>query len=87
MWVHGMFIKIRSNPMFVLFLNSKDINLLDIDKKEHKRIKNKDKISDERERNKVGNIIIIYTYATYGYLTGKFLDSNSKKCILILAWP
>ena len=87
MLVHGMFIKIRSNPMFVLFLNSKDINLLDIDKKEHKRIKNKDKISDERERNKVGNIIIIYTYATYGYLTGTFLDSNSKKCILILAWP
>ena len=45
---HGMFLKIFYNPIFVLFLNSKDINHWGLEQIEQNNKKeNKDNISDE----------------------------------------
>ena len=57
-----MLTKIRSNPRFALFLNSKDINNCYLDQIEHNNKKyNKYKISDEWDKKKVGHIIICHT--------------------------
>ena len=45
---HVMFMKICSNPIFVLFFNSKDINHWGLDQiEQNKKKENKDNISDE----------------------------------------
>ena len=48
MFGHGMFKKNCSNPIFVMFLNSKNINHWNFDQiEQHKKKENRDNISDE----------------------------------------